>query len=111
MAKDFWRTKIFWYGVSGTAAVLILLGMISGLIVHGLWMARLGYVNIFFRLLYVRLALFILPFAVVFIYLAVNLQPAYGYSLQALKRRDERLEGPWRSPGRAERADPEHDSP
>lgn len=47
MRKDFWKTKIFWYIVSGIVAVLVLLGMISGLIVHGLWMAQLGYIDIF----------------------------------------------------------------
>jgi len=101
MRKDFWRTNIFWYIVSGIVAVLVLLGMISGLIVHGLWMAQLGYIDIFFRLLYVRVTLFILPFVFVFACLAVNFSLAYRYSLQALKKRDESLEGPWKDPGRA----------
>jgi len=65
--------------------------MISGWIVHWLWMGQLGYAQIFFRLLSLKLVLFGIVFVVVFLYFWVNLHLSIKYSLRAISAQLETL--------------------
>jgi len=91
MRKEFWKTRPFWYIVLGVIAALIILSLISGWIVHWLWMGQLGYIQIFFRLLSLKLILFGIVFVVVFLYFWINLDLSIKYSLRAISAQLESL--------------------
>ena len=60
---------------------LVLLGLLSkasGWLIDWLWMGELGYTPIFFRLIWIKLLLFVIAAAFVFLYLWINLKIAAG---------------------------------
>lgn len=100
MRKDLWRTRTFWYVVAGVSAALIILSMISGWIVHWLWMGQLGYVQIFFRLLSIKLVLFGAAFVFVLLYFWINFHLSIKYSLRAVSTQEETIPSGQVSPRR-----------
>jgi uncharacterized membrane protein (UPF0182 family) len=72
------RTRIFWYLVAAAiVAAIIVITLLSGKIVEWLWMGQLGYGQVFWKLLSVKVLLFVLTFAVVFVYFWINLHVAF----------------------------------
>lgn len=65
--------KIAIPGLLGAVLSLVLLSAGCGLIVKWLWMGQLGYEEIFWRLLTMKLVLFAGAFAVAFLYVGINL--------------------------------------
>ena len=78
MKKSPIRTKAFWYLlVAAVIAAIIIISLISGKIVEWLWMGQLGFQTVFWKLLSVKLTLFALAFAIVFLYSWINLRVAF----------------------------------
>jgi uncharacterized membrane protein (UPF0182 family) len=75
------RKAVFWLASISAVIVLILLSMISGWIVEWLWMRRMGFENIFWRLLSIKWALFALSSLFAFFYLWINFRFAAKKSL------------------------------
>jgi uncharacterized membrane protein (UPF0182 family) len=75
MKRLYSRKKVYWFSAAAIIfLVLVILSMITGKIVEWLWMSQLGYKNIFWRLLLIKLGWFGIAFVVVFFYLWVNLR-------------------------------------
>jgi uncharacterized membrane protein (UPF0182 family) len=87
MKKIYSRNKIFWYLVLAVIILaLIILSTITGKIVEWLWMTQLGYKNIFWRLLFIKLGWFGIAFVVVFLYFWANLRLLIHLSLKSMKK-------------------------
>jgi uncharacterized membrane protein (UPF0182 family) len=72
------RSKAFWYLLAAVLiAAIIIISLISGKIVEWLWMGQLGFQSIFWKLLSIKVILFVLAFAIVFLYSWVNLRVAF----------------------------------
>jgi uncharacterized membrane protein (UPF0182 family) len=86
MRKLYWRRKVFWYTAAAIIILaLIILSTITGKIVEWLWMTELGYKNIFWRLLFIRLGWFGIAFVVVFLYLWTNLSLLLHNGLESIQ--------------------------
>jgi uncharacterized membrane protein (UPF0182 family) len=66
--------KIIWISILAAVAILVLLGAFADRIVEWLWMRQLGYESVFWRLLFLKLALFGTGFCIAFFYLFFNLR-------------------------------------
>ncbi|GAB4388569.1 MAG: UPF0182 family protein [Thermodesulfovibrionales bacterium] len=74
MAKVLSGKNLLWLAAVGVLAGLVVLSEAAGWLVQWLWMEKLGYGLIFWRLLGVKFALFGGAFAVVFVYFYLNLR-------------------------------------
>lgn len=71
-------TKFFWYILAAAVIItVIIISLISGKIVEWLWMGQLGFLNVFWKLLAIKLVLFALAFLIVFPYSWINLRAAF----------------------------------
>jgi uncharacterized membrane protein (UPF0182 family) len=81
--------RIFWsFLIAAVIFVLIFLSLITGKLVEWLWMEQLGYENIFWKLLFIKLGWFGLAFIPVFLYFWINLRLVVGTGLRGLGRQD-----------------------
>jgi uncharacterized membrane protein (UPF0182 family) len=80
--------SIFWLLLAVVIFVLIFLSLITGKLVEWLWMGQLGYENIFWELLFIKLAWFGIAFVLVFLYFWTNLRLAMKTGLRDLGRQD-----------------------
>jgi uncharacterized membrane protein (UPF0182 family) len=67
--------------VVAVISALVFLSLISGKLVEWLWMGQLGYENIFWGILFIKVGWFGLAFALVFLYFWGNLRLLIGNSL------------------------------
>ena len=83
------RRRILGYLLIAAAIfILIFLSLISGKLVEWLWMGQLGYENIFWKLLFIKLGWFGIAFVLVFLYFWANLRLLLGTILRDLGRQD-----------------------
>jgi uncharacterized membrane protein (UPF0182 family) len=81
--------KIFWYLlIAAVIFVLIFLSLITGKLVEWLWMKQLGYENIFWRLLVIKLEWLGTAFILVFLYFWANLRLVMRTGLRDLGGQD-----------------------
>jgi uncharacterized membrane protein (UPF0182 family) len=86
MTRIYLRKKLIWYLALAVIILgLIILSTITGKIVEWLWMSQLGYKDIFWRLLSIKLGWFGIAFVVVFLYLWANLRLLIRLSLKSMK--------------------------
>jgi uncharacterized membrane protein (UPF0182 family) len=74
--------------IAAVIFLIIFLSLITGKLVEWLWMGQLGYENIFWELLFIKLGWFGIAFALVFLYLWVNLRLVLGTGLRSPRRQD-----------------------
>jgi uncharacterized membrane protein (UPF0182 family) len=79
--------RVFLLLIAVVIFALIVLSLIAGKLVEWLWMGQLGYENIFWELLFVKLGWFGLAFVLVFLYFWANLRVALA-GLRTPGRRD-----------------------
>jgi uncharacterized membrane protein (UPF0182 family) len=78
------RRRIFWYGFFALVILfLIMLSTVTGKIVEWLWMNRLGFGTIFWRLLFIKVAMFGVASVSVLLYFWVNLAMVLRNALKA----------------------------
>jgi hypothetical protein len=80
--------RVFWYVLAVVIFVLIFLSLITGRLVEWLWMRQLGYENIFWQLLFIKLGWFGLAFILVFLYFWGNLRLLVRAGLRSVGRQD-----------------------
>jgi uncharacterized membrane protein (UPF0182 family) len=89
MKRFFKERRIFWsLLIAAVIFILIFLSLITGKLVEWLWMGQLGYENIFWKLLFIRLGWFGIAFVLVFLYFWANLRLVMRTGLRSLGRQD-----------------------
>jgi uncharacterized membrane protein (UPF0182 family) len=81
--------RMFWsLLIAVVIFVLIFLSLITGKLVEWLWMGQLGYENIFWELLFIKLGWFGIAFVFVFLYFWGNLRLVVRAGLMGIGRQD-----------------------
>jgi uncharacterized membrane protein (UPF0182 family) len=89
MKRNVRGTRIFWYLLIAVVIfALVVLSLITNKVVEWLWMGQLGYENIFWELLFIRLGWFGIAFVLVFLYFLANLRLVMRIGLRSIGRQD-----------------------
>ena len=82
------RRTFLYLLIAAVIFILIFLSLITGKAVEWLWMRQLGYENIFWQLLFIKLGWFGLAFILVFLYFWGNLRLLVRAGLKSVGRQD-----------------------
>lgn len=88
MSRILTGKNLLWLAAAAALAGLVLASEAASWIVQWLWMGRLGYSGVFWRIITAKLFLFSAAFAAVFLYFWANLRVLAGRIAQAEERRE-----------------------